>query len=268
MDKRQARGSSSSNHNLSPVTQCSRRREASQPATSSSQLAADRRASATDTHGGTMASADDDPYLAELLDLTNEELGDGNAGGAAKKAASSSSQASGGGGGGGAAAAAAASSAASAAAASAASASGSQQSPPKAPSYRSSGASIHRFSRRDSTRIAFLIDRVLQSKKTLPKSSLNRHAPRDAQAPLAALALHGQAALGGRGPPGLPAAVWRRGRRGGGGRDFLGKSDSRACFQTPPSDPIGRRLHHQPNRRWTPRATRRRCSGPWRSTWT
>lgn len=76
-----------------------------------------------------MSALDDDPYLAELLDLTNEELGDDKKVGAAASQASASASS----------AAAAASSGGAAAAASSAS---SQLSPVKAPSYRSSGASL------------------------------------------------------------------------------------------------------------------------------
>lgn len=71
-----------------------------------------------------MSALNDDPYLAELLDLTNDELGDGGNGG--KKA--------------GVAAAGSTSKASAATAAAAASSSSSQPSPAKAPSYRSSGA--------------------------------------------------------------------------------------------------------------------------------
>lgn len=83
-----------------------------------------------------MSALDDDPYLAELLDLTNDELGDGGTNGskkagAALAAATSTSQAS-----------ALASSAGAAAAGAAAASSSSQASPAKAPSYRSSGACV------------------------------------------------------------------------------------------------------------------------------
>lgn len=84
-----------------------------------------------------MSALDDDPYLAELLDLTNDELGDGGTNGSKKAGAAaaaatstSTSQAS------------ASASSAGAAAAAAAASSSSQASPAKAPSYRSSGACV------------------------------------------------------------------------------------------------------------------------------
>ena len=161
---------------------------------------------------------DDDPYLAELLELTNDELGpepDASAGGGGddhdkKPAASPSPRKKDG------------------AAAAASSSSLPSPSPSKAASYRASGTQAWmRVSESDVLSQAHA--KPSQAKPSDTQCALHphdthplttpphpptprRYAPRDAQAALVPEPRPEQAALGGRGPRGLSGALWRAGR--------------------------------------------------------